>query len=67
MLHHLPKEHFHLIHYIIILASNIQQHADVNMMNPEALAIVHPRPKLMITRIFTIGFMGSLFLSGKNS
>lgn len=40
MLHHLPKEHFHLIHYIIILASNIQQHASVNMMNPEALAIV---------------------------
>ncbi|KAL7310708.1 hypothetical protein PS15m_010176 [Mucor circinelloides] len=40
MLHRLPKEHFHLIHYIIILASNIQHHADVNMMNPEALAIV---------------------------
>lgn len=40
MLHRLPKEHFHLIHYIVILASNIQQHTNANMMNPEALAIV---------------------------
>lgn len=36
----LPREHFHLIHYIIMMASLIQKHADTNMMNPEALAVV---------------------------
>ncbi|CEP08294.1 hypothetical protein [Parasitella parasitica] len=40
LIHLLPQEHFHLIYYITILASKIQQHADVNMMNPEALATV---------------------------
>lgn len=36
----LPREHFHLIHYIIIMSSLIQKHSDINMMNPEALAVV---------------------------
>ncbi|KAI8641085.1 Rho GTPase activation protein, partial [Parasitella parasitica] len=40
MIYLLPKEHFHLIYYITLLASKIQQHADTNMMNPEALATV---------------------------
>ncbi|KAI8049130.1 Rho GTPase activation protein, partial [Gilbertella persicaria] len=40
MIQQLPREHFHLIYYIIILASKIQAHSDRNMMNPEALAVV---------------------------
>ncbi|KAI8368015.1 Rho GTPase activation protein [Choanephora cucurbitarum] len=40
MIQQLPREHFHLIYYIIILSSNIQAHASINMMNPEALAVV---------------------------
>ncbi|KAG2235142.1 hypothetical protein INT48_006523 [Thamnidium elegans] len=36
----LPREHFHLIHYIIIMSSLIQKHSNINMMNPEALAVV---------------------------
>jgi hypothetical protein len=40
MIQQLPREHFHLIHYMIIMASSIQKHADINMMNPEALAVV---------------------------
>ncbi|KAI7892802.1 Rho GTPase activation protein [Mucor mucedo] len=36
----LPREHFHLIYYMIMMASLIQKHADINMMNPEALAVV---------------------------
>ncbi|KAI9472128.1 MAG: Rho GTPase activation protein [Benjaminiella poitrasii] len=40
IIHQLPIEHFHLVHYIILLASRIQHYAQVNMMNPEALAIV---------------------------
>jgi hypothetical protein len=40
MVQQLPREHFHLIYYIISLSSRIQKHADTNMMNPEALAIV---------------------------
>ncbi|KAI8376992.1 Rho GTPase activation protein, partial [Blakeslea trispora] len=40
MIQQLPREHFHLIYYIIILSSQIQAHANINMMNPEALAIV---------------------------
>lgn len=40
MIQQLPREHFHLVQYIIILTSSIQKHADTNMMNSEALAIV---------------------------
>lgn len=36
----LPREHFHLIYYIVIMASSIQEHSEINMMNPEALAVV---------------------------
>ncbi|KAI8973394.1 Rho GTPase activation protein [Mycotypha africana] len=40
LLQQLPKEHFHLIYYIILLCSDILKHADKNMMNSEALAVV---------------------------
>ncbi|RCH85596.1 Rho-type gtpase-activating protein [Rhizopus azygosporus] len=40
MIQQLPREHFHLVHYIIILTSSIRKHSNINMMNPEALAIV---------------------------
>ncbi|KAI9269087.1 Rho GTPase activation protein [Phascolomyces articulosus] len=36
----LPRAHFHLISFIIELASHIQQYQYINMMNPEALAVV---------------------------
>lgn len=36
----LPREHFHLVYYIVIMASSIQEHSEINMMNPEALAVV---------------------------
>ncbi|KAI8149601.1 Rho GTPase activation protein, partial [Fennellomyces sp. T-0311] len=36
----LPHLHRHLLCYILELTSSIQKHADVNMMNPEALAVV---------------------------
>ena len=36
----LPRAHFHLILFIIELASHIHQHQHINMMNPEALAVV---------------------------
>lgn len=40
LIQQLPREHYHLVRYIILLTSKIQKHADINMMNPEALAIV---------------------------
>ncbi|KAI7900972.1 Rho GTPase activation protein [Cokeromyces recurvatus] len=40
LIQQLPIEHFHLIHYIILLSSKIQLHSNINMMNPEALAVV---------------------------
>ncbi|CDH57283.1 hypothetical protein RO3G_08289 [Lichtheimia corymbifera JMRC:FSU:9682] len=36
----LPRLHRHLLCYILILAGTIQQHADVNMMCADALAVV---------------------------
>jgi hypothetical protein len=36
----LPDRHSHLIHAILSLTSHIQHYADINMMNPEALAVV---------------------------
>lgn len=36
----LPRAHRHLLHYIIQLASHVQRYSHVNMMNPEALAVV---------------------------
>ncbi|KAG2226053.1 hypothetical protein INT45_002519 [Circinella minor] len=36
----LPRAHFHLILFIIELASHIHQYQHINMMNPEALAVV---------------------------
>lgn len=36
----LPRTHSHLLYYILWLAAQVQRHADVNMMNPEALAVV---------------------------
>ncbi|KAI8143489.1 Rho GTPase activation protein, partial [Fennellomyces sp. T-0311] len=36
----LPRAHFHLLYYMIQLASHIQQYQHINMMNPEALAVV---------------------------
>ncbi|KAI8372772.1 Rho GTPase activation protein [Radiomyces spectabilis] len=36
----LPVTHFHLLYYILSLASSIQQYAHINMMSPEALAVV---------------------------
>lgn len=40
MIQQLPREHFHLIYYIVLMASSIQKHSEINMMNPEALAVV---------------------------
>ncbi|KAI8391553.1 Rho GTPase activation protein [Radiomyces spectabilis] len=36
----LPQAHHHLLFYILILASEMQTYSDLNMMNPEALAVV---------------------------
>lgn len=36
----LPRVHRDLLYYILLLAASIQEHATVNMMNPEALAVV---------------------------
>lgn len=36
----LPHRHSHLFHAILSLASHIQHYAHINMMNPEALAVV---------------------------
>ncbi|KAI8340625.1 Rho GTPase activation protein [Chlamydoabsidia padenii] len=36
----LPHPHRHLFHAILTLASHIQHYAHINMMNPEALAVV---------------------------
>ncbi|KAG0182144.1 Unconventional myosin-IXAa [Apophysomyces sp. BC1021] len=36
----LPPAHNQLLHYLMLLISNVQQYAHVNMMNPEALAVV---------------------------
>ncbi|CAO3692672.1 unnamed protein product [Rhizopus stolonifer] len=40
MIQQLPREHFQLVQYIIILASSIQKHSHINLMNPEALAVI---------------------------
>lgn len=36
----LPRAHRYLLHYILQLASHIQQYSHINMMNAEALAVV---------------------------
>ncbi|CAO3615727.1 unnamed protein product [Cunninghamella blakesleeana] len=36
----LPKQHRHLLYAILSLSSHIQQNEAINMMNPEALAVV---------------------------
>ncbi|KAI9245907.1 Rho GTPase activation protein [Sporodiniella umbellata] len=40
MIQQLPREHFQLLLYILILASHIQKEAAKNLMNPEALAVI---------------------------
>ncbi|KAF7725239.1 GTPase activating protein (GAP) for Rho1p [Apophysomyces ossiformis] len=40
LLNELPPLHNQLFHYLLFVISHIQRHADVNMMNPEALAVV---------------------------
>ncbi|KAI8882689.1 RhoGAP-domain-containing protein [Backusella circina FSU 941] len=40
IIHQLPREHFHLIYYIILLATHIQRYSYTNMMNAEALSVV---------------------------